>query len=85
MKTGNPIIWSKKVVDFNDDDAVFTEKGNSIFIRARVHNIVEDVEGNIIDIYIQQGPEFYAISEKYLDFEIAVGDGIELKIKITNE
>lgn len=81
MKPQNPLRSAKRLIDFKDEDSVFIETENSIFIRGRVHQIIESDEGKIIDIYIQQIADFYAVSQAFLDFKIKVGDCIEFEAK----
>lgn len=42
MTPSNPIIDAKGIPGFIDDDAVYEEGKNNIFLRGRVHNIIKE-------------------------------------------
>ena len=58
----------------------------NIVIRGRVHNrTILDEEKFIVDIYLQQGPEFVAVDSRELgDTVPEIGDGVELEISRIN-
>lgn len=74
-----------KLEDFTDELSCICKsaKNSNIIIRGRVHNRTPlDDETSIVDIYLQQGPEFVAVDSRELDNTIPeVGDGVELQVR----
>ncbi len=78
------VSW-RELPEFDDAQACIkqsAEVAGAIALQARVHNIVE--RGNdepLIDLYLQTGPEFLAISSDNLDGKVpAVGAGLEVTL-----
>lgn len=79
------VIESTILNDFSDDDSYIgqcdTEKDEYI-IQGRISNLTEDAKGNLVDVYILNGPEFVLFEQIELGSEeFSIGDGIQVKIK----
>jgi len=75
----------KELHNFQDEQSCITSSTNTpsaVTLRGRVHNISELDENNrIIDLYLQNGPEFLAISSADLNGIVpALGSALEITV-----
>jgi hypothetical protein len=74
----------KTLPDFVDEQSGIQSLGNAIgaaIIRGRVHNLVPADDGIIIDIYLQTGAEFIAVSSRALGESMPeLNAGVELHV-----
>jgi hypothetical protein len=58
-------------------------RSNAVKICGRVHNIIDVGEGkSVIDIYIQNGPEFLSVTSEELENKVpTLGSGLEITVE----
>ena len=78
------VSWTR-LNDFDDDQSCIKSSNEFVgahTLRGRVHNVIE-IESNksIVDLYLQTGPEFLAISSEELGSQmVPVGTALEITV-----
>jgi len=85
MSFENVVHW-RELPGFRDEESgIEAAHGmdDGVTLKGRVHNVVEvGEESNVIDVYLQAGPEFLAVSSQELRGKVPeVGVGIEITVQ----
>jgi len=72
----------KVIGDFDDTKSGIWQEPDGIHLLGRVHNILDYGDGKIIiDVYMQNGPEFFTVSSEAIDNTAVEGSsGLEITV-----
>ena len=78
------ILDWKVIEDFDDLESGIWQEEDGIHVRGRVHSVVDFGDGvTMIDVYIQNGPEVFAVNAEDINNEIPQSNG-GLEIVVSN-
>jgi hypothetical protein len=80
------VIEWKAILGFLDEMSGIqscVSRSNAVKVCGRVHNVIDVGEGkSVIDIYIQNGPEFLSITSEELENQVpALGSALEITVE----
>ena len=78
------ILNWKIVSDFDDAKSAIWQEKDGIHLMGRIHSIIDFGDGRtIIDVYLQNGPEFFTVNSEMIGNEILEND-VGLEITVSN-
>lgn len=72
------------VSDFEDARSGIWQEQDGIHLLGRVHNVLDYGDGKtIVDVYMQNGPEFFTVSSEVIDItDLESNGGLEIIVEI---
>ncbi len=75
------ILSWKVIPDFDDTESGIWQEQDGIHLRGRVHNVLDFGDGKIImDVYIQNGSDLFAVDLETVDDVPEANDGLEITV-----
>ncbi len=75
------ILEWKVISDFDDIQSGIWQEQDGIHLRGRVHNVLDYGDGKIImDVYIQNGSDLFAVDLETVDDVPEANDGLEITV-----
>ncbi len=76
------LTW-KSIDDFEDARSEIWQEPDGIHLLGRVHNILDYGDGKtIIDVYMQNGPEFFTVSSEMMEEVLEASAGLEITVGV---